>query len=58
MSEIWAFFSISKNDSSRALCNECDANISRGKNPKTYSTSPLWNHIKHSHAEIAFRIKL
>ena len=40
MSEIWAFFSISKNDSSRALCNECDANISRGKNPKTYSTSP------------------
>ena len=44
--------SISKNDSSRALCNECDANISRGKNPKTYSTSLLWNHIKHSHTEI------
>ena len=37
MSKIWSFFSISKQDSSRALCSECDANISRGKNSKTYS---------------------
>ena len=52
MSEIWSFFSISKQDSSRALCSECDANISRGKNSKTYSTSPLWNHLKNSHPEL------
>ena len=34
---------------SKALCKLCDVKLLRGKSPKTFSSKPLWNHLKSAH---------
>jgi len=51
-SNIWNFFKINEQNQSKADCKLCPSQttqIIRGKNTKSYSTKPLWNHIKYLH---------
>lgn len=48
-SKIWRYFKVVLDDESRAMCTLCNVKLLRGKTPKTYSTKPLWNHLKSSH---------
>ena len=59
-SPIWKYFKIyigsEAGTSNKAECTLCDKRllsrlITRGKNPKTYFTKPLWNHFKQNHPE-------
>ena len=52
MSEIWSFFVVNSSDNSRAICKECSTIIVRGKTPKNYSTTPLWNHLQYFHKQL------
>ena len=52
-SDIWKYYSVKQNDSCLALCNNCSAEIARGKRgvAKSFSTTPMWNHLKNSHPD-------
>ena len=47
-STVWQIFSISENDSSKAICRICKSAISRGTFGR-FSTSPLRAHAKQKH---------
>lgn len=49
MSKVWHYFIVDSNDNTKAKCTLCELNILRGKTPKTFSTKPLWNHLKSTH---------
>lgn len=51
-SKVWKHFVLAADDPSIAVCKHCDSKISRGKCSKSYSTHPLWNHIKNRHNQI------
>ena len=47
---IWEHFTVSVNDDSKAICNYCNALISRGgKNPKIFGTTNLLKHLRLNH---------
>ena len=48
---VWSYYSEECGPSAR--CNKCSAKIKRGKegNRKTWSSNPLWTHLKTKHAE-------
>ena len=48
-SPIWDFFSIVKLEDANAKCKNCTKMITRGTNPKQYSTTPLINHLHNKH---------
>ena len=48
-SKIWKYFKVVDDNESKALCKLCDVKLLRGKSPKTFSTKPLWNHLKSAH---------
>lgn len=53
-SVIWKHFKVSADNKEKAECQLCDPNsptrfLSRGRTPRTFSTKPLWNHIKSRH---------
>ena len=48
---VWNFFKISASDESKAVCDTCGDNISRGgKCSKTFTTSNLKKHMKLRHS--------
>ena len=50
---VWHYFHIKCEDNSKAVCNLCHAEISRGgSTAKTYSTTSLRNHLKAIHRNI------
>ncbi|XP_060769444.1 zinc finger BED domain-containing protein 4-like [Neoarius graeffei] len=50
MSAVWKYFKVSESENRVAVCNECDAKVSRGGiNAKTFSTSGLISHLKTNH---------
>ena len=52
---VWSAFELKVDDASKAVCNYCKKEISRGaQSAKTYSTSALMNHVRSVHkAEFA-----
>ncbi|XP_077421639.1 zinc finger BED domain-containing protein 4-like isoform X2 [Vanacampus margaritifer] len=48
-SVVWDFFTVCKNDKSKAICKLCNTNISRGKNSKHYNTTAQHNHLLFIH---------
>ena len=60
-SNIWKCFQVYVGDDvldqSKAECQHCEKTskarlISRGKSSKTFSTKPLWNHLKMKHLKV------
>ena len=46
---VWKFFSVKHADDETAVCHMCKRDVKRGqksKGPKSYSTTPLHNHLK------------
>ena len=43
---VWKYFTPRE---AEAECTRCKVLILRGKNPKSYSTKPLWNHLQTAH---------
>ena len=51
-SPTWKYFSVSEEDNSKAMCILCKTVISRGGvTSKTFTTSPLNNHLSYKHQE-------
>uniref|UniRef100_A0A1X7UC61 BED-type domain-containing protein n=1 Tax=Amphimedon queenslandica TaxID=400682 RepID=A0A1X7UC61_AMPQE len=46
-SAIWAFYSVSPNDSSKAVCHTCKEQVSRGgKTSRSFNTTNLRKHLE------------
>ena len=46
-SAIWAFYSVSLNDASKAVCHTCNELVSRGgKSPRSFNTTNLRKHLE------------
>ncbi|XP_078489374.1 LIM and SH3 protein isoform X2 [Ciona intestinalis] len=48
-SEVWNYFKISRNDSSKCICSICSKHISRGKCVSNYSTTSMLKHVRFIH---------
>ncbi len=51
-SPAWNHFFISPRDSTKAICNYCRKEFSRGKNEKDLSTSCLMRHVRRAHPTV------
>jgi hypothetical protein len=48
-SQVWNYFKTSSKDNPIAKCRSCGREVKRGKTPRTFSTHPLWLHLKNHH---------
>lgn len=52
-SDVWSFFSVSKSNDQKALCNICHCLVSRGgKDTRSYTTTNLKRHMERSHPSV------
>jgi hypothetical protein len=51
-SPIWDFFTSDVDNASIAICNLCKTKLTRGTNPKNFSTSPMIQHLRAKHIPV------
>ena len=51
MSAIWAHFKVKDGDQTKAICQLCQKELSRGENARTRGTSNLRRHIQSAHSD-------
>ena len=51
-SATWKYFKVDPDDKNFAICKTCDCHISRGKDPKHYTTSNMRNHLLKKHKNL------
>ena len=53
MSAVWSFFTVSKEDTRKAVCNACKVEVMRGGcRVKSFNTTNLISHLKNRHPEV------
>jgi hypothetical protein len=53
---VWEYYEIVEGDSSKVVCVLCNLRISRGINVKSYSTTPLMNHLSYKHPDAHLKV--
>lgn len=53
MSAVWSFFTVSEEDTRKAVCNTCKVEVMRGRSRvKSFNTTNLISHLKNHHPEV------